>query len=174
MKAEVIVAISSSIIAFIAFVVSIYEIRRSRIESKLSRLPLLKISLSTEEEGFVAFGIHNEGNGSAFIQDVRITVDDEPVEIHMLLTKVFGEGKQFESRKLAMQFPTVIRANSYVDIFKLAEIGNNASTNVQLMHEFATRVGIYITSRPLLPSDECSDINLTRLADKSNEGFKAK
>ena len=173
MKAEVIVAISSSFIALIALFVSIYEIRRSRTESKLSRLPLLKVSLGTVEGGFVAFGIHNEGNGSAFIEDAKITVDDEPVEMHMLFTRVFGEGKRFTSKRLVHQFPKVIRANSYEEIFRVAEIGEGARSDVQVMHEFATRVGIHITSRPLRLSDDRSDIKLTRLAHRSSEGFGA-
>ena len=174
MKPELIVATCATFIALLAFCVSIFQLHQYREQIRISRMPLITVRLGTETGGYLSFGIENEGNGAAFIEEIELTVDEKPVELHMLLTKLFGEGKQFISQSFAGQLPTIIRANSTKEIFRIGQTGEGAITDVQLMHEFAKRVGIRIRSRPLKVSDERNLIDLRRLAEPSNEGFRAK
>lgn len=174
MKPEIVLALASTAIALTALVVSVYQVRRARIAHELSNLPMLRVSLGTEEGGLLSFSFHNEGNGACFIENVALTVDGKPVELHMLLTKLFGEGSQFVSTRLAHQFPKVVQAQQREEIFRLAETGENPRTDVQLMHEFATRVGIRIESRALSVDDERNVIDIARFANPSEQGFRAK
>ena len=170
MKPEVYIALGSLVVAVIALFVSIFEIRRSRRESKLSRLPLLRVNLGTEEDGFVSFSVENEGDGAAFIEKFEILVNDEPVELLMIFTKIFGEGKEFVSDRLLHNLPKIVQANSKIEIFRIADSGPNAKTNVQLMHEIALKMGVNIKCRELRVDDERSEITIPKFAVASSKG----
>ncbi len=168
------ISIISVVIALIALTISILETRRAREDNKVSRLPMLKVFLGTEEGGFISFGIENEGNGAGFIEEFELLVNGKVTEFHMLFTNVFGEGREFISKRLLHAPPKIIQANTKEELFRIADAGSNPLTDTQLMHVFATKVGVNLKSRPLKSTDERNSIMLPTIAVKSDRGFGTK
>ena len=140
------------ILSFISQIITWYDRR-------LNHMPHIRIWLGTEEGGFVSFGVSNDGLGAAKVEEFTLTVDGEKVEFNMLFTALFGVGKNFVSKKLAPP-PAEIGIQSSVEIFRISCEG---LSDHQLMHEFATRVGVKIKARAISLKDKRTEINLERI-----------
>ena len=159
MTTETTIALVSVIIAGVALILSFVSQILAWIDRRLNRSPHLRIWLGAETGGMVSFGIANDGGGAAKIERFEFTVDGEVTDFQTLFTAVFGAGKTFTSHRLAPP-PVEIGAESSVEMFRISMDG---MAEHQLMHEFARRVGVNISARPIGIRDKRTDISLERI-----------
>lgn len=116
-KPELLIALIAVFISFLTLFVYLYQSNLMKTQQKMSVWPHLTFG-PTWGTDFMIINLLNKGIGPAIIQDVRIAINDEPVEGIQEIMRFFPDSLKSDFSYSSLWAGQVVMAGESIQIFK--------------------------------------------------------